>query len=244
MTAAPAVPVFIQAPTAASGKTAPLKISLAARVSTLGVGIEGSLLVAPVLALRVGYNGYSYSRTQTSQDVTYDGKLKLSNVTALADLYPSKSGSFHLTGGLVFNSNTITAHGKPSGSGSTQTYTLNGTTYSAADVGSLDGRATFSKTAPYLGIGFGKPAGSSPVQFLFDVGVVFQGKPHLSLTRSGGLTVTDPVAQQPDQRCNQRPARQDPVRPQQVPVLPGCVGGPRVLLLGASKRSPVQMHNQ
>lgn len=167
--------------------------SVAVRVSTLGIGVEGSVLAAPNVALRLGYSGYSYSHTQTSQDVMYDGKLKLSSVSALADVYPSKSGTFHVTGGLVFNSNTITAHGKPNTTNGAQTYTLNGMTFSASDVGTLDGRASFSKTAPYLGIGFGKPAGASPVQFLFDIGVVFQGKPRLSLARNGGISITNPT---------------------------------------------------
>ena len=179
---------------AQAAKTKPaVNASVAVRVSTLGVGVEGSALVAPNVALRLGYSGYSYSHTQTSQDVMYDGKLKLSSVSALADVYPSQAGTFHVTAGLIFNSNTITAHGKPSSMGGAQTYTLNGMTFSAADVGSLDGRASFSKTAPYFGIGFGKPAGSSPVQFLFDVGVVFQGKPHLSLARNGGINITNPT---------------------------------------------------
>lgn len=187
-----AAPTAIFAQTAAKIKPA-VPVSAAIRVSTLGVGIEAAALVSPNLALRVGYSGYTYSHTQTSQDVTYDGKLKLSSVSALADVYPSQSGTFHVTGGLVLNSNTITAQGKPSVMGAAQTYTLNGVTYSAADVGTLDGRASFSKTAPYLGIGFGKPAGGGAVQFLFDLGVVFQGKPHLSLARNGGINITNPT---------------------------------------------------
>ncbi len=167
--------------------------SVAVRVSTLGIGVEAGILAAPNVALRLGYSGYSYSHTQTSKDVMYDGKLKLSSVSALADVYPSKSGTFHFTAGLVFNSNKITANGKPNTTNGAQTYTLNGMTFSAADVGTLDGQASFSHTAPYLGIGFGKPAGSSPVQFLFDIGVVFQGKPHLSLARNGGIAITNPT---------------------------------------------------
>ena len=184
-------PIFAQI-TATETKSA-MPAAVAVRVSTLGAGIEGSVLVAPQVALRVGYSGYSYSKTQTSQDVSYDAKLKLSSVSALADVYPSPSGTFHVTAGLLFNSNKITASGRPMGVNGTQTYTLNGTTYSASDVGTLDGQASFSKTAPYLGIGFGKPAGGGAVQFLFDVGVVFQGKPHLSLARNGGVSITNPA---------------------------------------------------
>lgn len=178
-------------PAAASDAPKPGLFSVQARVSTLGLGIEGSVLVAPNVALRAGYNGYDYSRSVSSQGVDYRGKLKLSSVPVLADVYPSKNGSFHLSAGLLFNSSSVTATGKPENGG--QTYTLNGTTYSAADVGSLNGRVTFSKTSPYLGIGFGKPSGGSMLQFLFDVGVVFEGKPHLSLDRTGGITITDPT---------------------------------------------------
>ena len=188
-----AAPLHAQAPKPAAAPASPktTPFSVQARVSTLGLGIEGSVLVAPQIALRAGYNGYNYSRSVSSQGIDYNGKLKLSSVPVLADVYPSKHGSFHLSAGLLFNSSSVKATGKPGGS--SETYTLNGTTYSAADVGSLDGRVTFSKTSPYLGIGFGKPAGGSMLQFLFDVGVVFQGKPHLSLDRSGGVAITDPA---------------------------------------------------
>ncbi len=186
-------PLYAQSapPKTSAASPAPTHFSAAIRVSTLGIGVEGSVLVAPNVALRAGYNGYNYSRSVSSQGIDYNGKLKLSSVPVLADVYPSKTGTFHLSAGLLFNSSSVTANGKPSGSA--QTYTLNGTTFSAADVGSLDGRVTFSKTSPYLGLGFGKPSGVSAVQFLFDVGVVFQGKPHLSLDRSGGIAITDPA---------------------------------------------------
>lgn len=188
-----AAPLHAQSPKSAAAPTSPkpAQFSVQARISTLGLGVEGSVLVAPQVALRAGYNGYNYSRSVSSQGIDYSGKLKLSSVPVLADVYPSKHGSFHFSAGLLFNSSTVTATGKPGGS--SETYTLNGTTYSAADVGRLDGRVTFSKTSPYLGLGFGKPSGGSALQFLFDVGVVFQGKPHLSLDRAGGVTVTDPA---------------------------------------------------
>jgi len=196
-----AAPLFAQAPAApppsspappAADSKTPVKVSVAARISTLGLGLEASALVTPNVAVRIGYNGYTYSHSASYQGVDYDGKLKLSSVPVLADLYPSQHSGFHVTAGFLFNSNTLTAHGKPSVTGDTQTFTLNNNTYNVGDVGGLDGRVTFSKTSPYLGIGFGKPSGGgSMLQLLFDLGVVFQGKPNLSLTRSGGTI--DPV---------------------------------------------------
>jgi len=176
--------------TAAPAQAVPTpNASVAARISTLGLGLEGSYLVTPNVAARLGYNTYSYSHSASSQGLDYDGKLKLNSVSALADLYPSMHGGFHLTAGFLINNNKLTAHGKPSSSGATQTFTLNGNSYNTSDVGTLDGNVTFSKFSPYLGLGFGKPSeGGSALRFLFDVGVVFQGKPSLSLTRSGGTS--------------------------------------------------------
>lgn len=167
----------------------PVNAAISARISTLGLGLEGSYLATPNVALRLGYNGYSYSHTETYQGVNYDGKLKLSSVSALADFYPSEHSGFHVSAGFLINNNKLTAHGKPDTSSSGQTFTLNGNTYNVTNVGGLDGRVNFSKTSPYLGIGFGKPSeGGAMLRFLFDLGVVFQGKPSLSLTRNGGTT--------------------------------------------------------
>ena len=181
-TAAPPAPVQAAPPQTPNA-------SVAARISTLGLGLEGSYLVTPNVAARLSYNTYSYSHSASSQGLDYDGKLKLNSVSALADFYPSMHGGFHLTAGFLINNNKLTAHGKPSAPGGAQTFTLNGNSYNVSDVGAVDGSVTFSKFSPYLGLGFGKPSeGGSALRFLFDLGVVFQGKPSLSLTRSGGTS--------------------------------------------------------
>ncbi len=189
----------------ASARAAPPQTpnaSVAARISTLGLGLEGSYLVTPNVAARLGYNTYSYSHSASSQGLDYDGKLKLNSVSALADLYPSMHGGFHLTAGFLINNNKLTAHGQPRMSGGAQTFTLNGHSYNGSDVGALDGSVTFSKFSPYLGLGFGKPSeGGSALRFLFDLGVVFQGKPSLSLTRSGGVS-NSPLSDQIDTDLN------------------------------------------
>ena len=175
-------------PAIADPEKKPLQFGVTARVSTLGLGVEVGTQINDFVALRLGYNGFSYNRTQTYQAVDYDAKLKMSSVAALADFYPGKRTGLHLTAGFLFNNNKVEATGKPSSSGEAQTYQFNGVTYSASDVGSLNGSLAFNKTSPYLGFGFTRPyGGESGLKIVTEFGVVFQGKPHLSLDRSGGI---------------------------------------------------------
>ena len=51
------------APHAAAKTASAANISLAARVSTLGVGIEGSALATPNAGLWLGCRGYSHTQT-------------------------------------------------------------------------------------------------------------------------------------------------------------------------------------
>lgn len=157
--------------------------SVAVRVSTLGLGLEASKLVNPNIAVRVGVNSYSYSHSVSYSDVSYGGHLRLNTIEALGDFYPGQHTGFHVSAGLMINNNRLTGTGQASNG----TFTLNGNTYNASDVGSLNGRVTFNSVAPYLGLGLGKPSdGGSPLRVLADIGVLFQGKPKLSLNRSGG----------------------------------------------------------
>ncbi len=186
---APAAPAEAPAkPATTDPEKKPLQFGVTARVSTLGLGLEVGTQIDDFVALRLGYNGFSYNRSQAYQAVDYDAKLKMSSVAALADFYPGKRTGLHLTAGFLFNSNKVSATGKPNSSGEGQTYQFNGVTYSATDVGSLNGSLTFNKTSPYLGIGFTRPyGGGSGLKLVTEIGVVFQGKPHLSLDRSGGI---------------------------------------------------------
>jgi hypothetical protein len=157
-------------------------MSVAFRFGTPGLGLEVSKLVASHLGIRVGGSFFSYSVTKTQSSISYDASLKLHNLALLLDLYPSGRGSFHLTGGLVTNPLTITGTGQPS-SGST--YTVNGTTYTSSQIGTLTAEGKFKGVGPYLGLGFGTPAtNGGALKFLFDLGAVI-GKPKISLSASG-----------------------------------------------------------
>lgn len=149
---------------------------LGLRAGTMGVGGDLSFALAPSVSVRLGVSGLNYNTTVDKTEVRYDGKLKLSNVSALLDW--NVAGPFRLTAGLVGGGSKIDVTGTPTGG----QYTLNGTTYNAADVGTLTGDVKPGRsTAPYLGIGFGNVARKG-LGFYADLGVIFQGSPKARLS--------------------------------------------------------------
>jgi hypothetical protein len=158
--------------------------SLGLRVGTLGGGIELAHAFGETFGFRVSANGLNYDTTQTHQDVDYDAKLKLATAQLLFDWFPF-SNNFRFSAGGMYNGNKLTLAGKPSGG----TYTINGRTYQASELGTLDGKVDFRKFAPYVGLGFGRPVGKG-LLVTGDVGVMFQGSPRSTLTATCGPAAT------------------------------------------------------
>lgn len=158
-------------------------MSVGLKAGTQGIGVDLSTPILPdTLNARLGASYLSYNRAYDSSNVHYDGTLKLKNLSALADYYPFH-GSFRLTGGLSYNGNKFDVTAVPTGS---QTYTINGNTYTAQNVGSMAGEVTWNKAAPYLGIGWGNPVGThSGLTFMTDLGVMYQGPAKVSLAATG-----------------------------------------------------------
>ncbi|MDX8396090.1 MAG: hypothetical protein R8K22_06725 [Mariprofundaceae bacterium] len=150
-------------------------IAVGAKVSTLGLGIEATTNVIPmVLNARVLVSGFNYSRDITDTSVTYNAKLKLLSVGAIADWYPL-AGKFRVSGGLFYNGNKFTMNAKNTGN-----VVIGGTTYTSPTV---TGEIKFNSFAPYLGLGYGDAISSgSPLGFNIEVGALYQGAPKSSIT--------------------------------------------------------------
>jgi hypothetical protein len=164
-----------------SSGAAQAQLALSADLGTTGVGAHLSMPLQPNLNARVGFNFLNYSYNTDIDDINYDFKLKLRTFDALLDYFPT-DGGFRISGGLSYNGNKIDAVGLPNGSG---TYVINGTVYTAASAGRIDGRIDFRKAAPYLGIGWGNPVKAKGWGFTADLGVLFQGSPKTNLANSG-----------------------------------------------------------
>jgi hypothetical protein len=150
------------------------------RAGTMGLGLDLGWRVAPTLSARLGYSGLSWNRDVSTDEVRYDGKLKLSNLSGMLDFSPL--GPFRLTGGLIYNDNKYDMRAEPSGG----SFRISGRTYSASDVGSFGGSVNSGRRlAPYLGVGYGNVAGLG-INFYADLGIIFQGSPKANLSASCG----------------------------------------------------------
>ena len=148
------------------------------RASSLGLGLEVSQGIAPFVDARVMTGVATFNADGNAQGLNYTGKVKLSNVAAVADVHVPLT-SIRFTGGLLFNSDRVDITGQPAGA----TYTINGGTYPSALVGTINGTLTFNPVAPYLGFGYDGTA-KHHLGVSFDAGAVFQGSPNLTLTSS------------------------------------------------------------
>src|SRR5262252_4175423 len=110
-----------------------------ARIGTTGLGADVAWDLAPTLSARLGYSGGTVNHDVTT-DITYHGKLKLSNLNTMLDFAPL-GPLFRITGGFIFNDNKFDVN----------TDQFNG--------GSISGTVKPEKSAaPYLGIGYGRVA--------------------------------------------------------------------------------------
>lgn len=156
-----------------------------AKLGTYGLGGGIGYGITDTLTARLGYTAFNYDVDIETDDVDYDGEVKIGGGELVLDWHPF-SGTFRLTAGLVANRNKIDVDAKAN-----QPVTINGTTYSASQVGSLNGTVDFKSTAPYLGIGWGNVAGKNGnFHFIADIGVVFQGSPDVELNGTCGASLT------------------------------------------------------
>lgn len=164
------------------------------RAGTTGVGADVAFGVAPMVSARVGYSAFNYSRNYNDSDFKYDGKLQLKNTSLLLDISPPVV-PLRISAGVVATGNKIDVTGTPNNG----TYTVNGQTYPAAMINSINGQVKGQRsTAPYLGIGWGNVAGAG-VNFYGDLGVMFMGGGKSSLdaqcTAAGAALCADPQFQ-------------------------------------------------
>lgn len=166
-----------------SGKAA------AAKISTLGLGVEIQKSCIEKVNFRLGLNSWKLGRDDTNGGIAYEADLNLFSITALADWHPF-GGVFRLSGGLLYNGNELEMKAKLAGA---TTVTVGNVAYAVSPGDSLNAKVDFNAIAPYLGIGWGNAVRPGKKWgFLFDLGVVFQGSPDATISASGPI-VTNPA---------------------------------------------------
>ena len=157
------------------------------KAGTLGLGLEGRWSGLPWMDVRIGANGYTYEDNSRQADVLYDAELDLDTVYLTANFHFPLS-PFRVTLGAFSNGNEFNMVGAEPGD-----YNLGGQFWTQDQVGTLTSTTSFGSSAPYLGLGFDfELFGKAGLNF--DLGVLWQGEPMVSLT-ANGTSSNDPVFQ-------------------------------------------------
>ncbi|MDB5690633.1 MAG: hypothetical protein JWL91_2509 [Sphingomonas bacterium] len=160
---------------------------------TLGIGPEAAYRFSANAGVRTNATFLSISHGFDSDDIEYDGKVKLRSAGVMLDVFPF-GGGFFVSGGARINGNKGRAVATP-----TAAVEINGTTYTPAQIGTLRGRAETKNFAPQLTLGFGGAMGRG-FYFGTEGGALFQGRVRLpALTSSGnGVGLADLDAERAD----------------------------------------------
>jgi len=163
-------------------KTTPF--ALGAEIGTAGYGPTVIFTFSKYFTATAGYTWLSYNYDASSTDADYQGKLKLSNVQAFVNWHPF-AGTFHLSAGTFFSNNRVNVTGKPKSSAS---FDVGGTTYTAAQIGSLAGDVKLAKDLePYIGFGWAKKPLNGGIGFFIDFGVLFTSAAKAQLGATGPI---------------------------------------------------------
>ena len=156
------------------------------RAGTNGVGGEVGVRILPTFVVRGVVQGYDYGYDQTIDDIAYDGTMKLGSYGIQADFRPPVV-PFYLTAGIFANDNEFDLVATPASN-----VVIGNTTYTPAQVGTLNTKATFDDIAYFVGAGLKLELG--PIETALEAGVYYQGDPQVVYT-STGLVASNPTFQ-------------------------------------------------
>jgi hypothetical protein len=164
-------------------------ISAALTAGSLGIGPEVGFRFSDHVGVRGSATFLGVSSDFDSGDITYRGKLKLKSFGAMVDVHPF-GGAFRVSAGARINHNRVNVSATP-GPNNTGTVTVGDEEFTAAQVGTLSGRATVKKFSPALTLGW---AGKNRpgLFFLTEAGVLFQGAARLRDFRASGSASASP----------------------------------------------------
>lgn len=158
-----------------------MRLTASVSAGSLGVGPELAYRLSDTIGIRGNASLLSVSHDFDSDDLTYDGKVKLRSAGVMLDVYPF-GGGFRISGGARINGNKGRVIAAP-----TSAVTINGTSYTPAQIGTLRGKAEVKDFAPALTLGYGGGMGRG-FAFGVEAGALFQGKVKMrNFTSSSGL---------------------------------------------------------
>ena len=155
-------------------------LAVGAKVGTLGTGVELTGYALERLNLRFGLNYLTFDYSSEIDDIEYDMTPRFASALALADWH-AFGNNFRITAGVAVNQNEVKIKATP-----TENETIGDNEYTPEQIGTLKGKAEYDSLAPYFGVGFGNAVKEDTTwTFSFDLGLIFQSTPGISLSSSG-----------------------------------------------------------
>lgn len=151
------------------------------KVGALGLGAEYTFDLKDRISLRGGVYGSELGFDGEEAGIAYDFDLVWDSLAVGVDFHPLKS-PLRLSLGLLNNDNGLRAVSRPNGN-----LTIGDTTYTPAQVGSLEAAVGFDSTATFAGVGWDWSRDNRLFGMSLDLGVLDQGSPAVSLRASGSL---------------------------------------------------------
>jgi hypothetical protein len=162
-----------------------------------GIGLDVAYRFSPHWAGKLGLNyaqytqkgiEYSYQSTTngttTTQRMSFDAAVNISNLAATFEYTPGPKGRFKLIGGLTyFPQNTIDAGGQL-----LTTLKFNDVVLTPEDIGSGNVQIGFSqKISPYIGMGIGRTFPRKRLNLSLDLGTQYKGDYKVKINVKPGL---------------------------------------------------------
>lgn len=193
LAAAVSAVVFAAGPAAAQDSpVTPSSFGVAAKVSTLGAGVDAAMPVLERANIRVGFNMFTFNRDFDDDGITFGASLRLRSVTASFDWF-AFGGGFHISPGvMLYNGNEVGIQAfVPPG----QTFDLGDETLysSATNPITGSGKVAFDRVAPTLTLGWGNiiPRGSRRWSIPFELGLVYSRAPRATIGFAGSACLQD-----------------------------------------------------
>ena len=188
MACAPLALLLASAPASAQSAFSPDRFAVGATVGTDGVGGDVEYSVNPYLTLRGRGTYLNFDYSGNSGQVHYTAKVKLSEGGGFADLHPF-ANPFVVSVGAVAGPRKadVSLYYR-------QNVTVNGVSFTPAQLGQGAGSASLSDPAPFVGVGFDNTfSHAGHFGFKFTAGVAFSHPPDARLAPVSGLALQDPA---------------------------------------------------
>lgn len=156
---------------------------------SLGIGPEVGFRFSNTVGVRANATFLGLSRDVDSDDINYQGDLKLGSGGLMLDVHPF-GGGFTVSAGARINKNKVRLSAKPTGD-----VEVGDEVFTPEEIGVLSGVVKTNSLAPTLTLGWRGGGMRRGLSFGIEAGGMFQGSPTINNLHATGTLASDPEFQ-------------------------------------------------